>query len=166
MTITQLLRDLPLAGGDDEKLRDAYEAFWERDTANRTAQYDAAVERGLPRGKGWRAVPVLVGGGRGGGGPSGKCYSSWRIFDEDDNQVSLTVALQREGLGDGGDVRARVWTEEMYDKLEKYLAQKKSSDAIATLMKVGRTTVESKIREKGLMVWRGRGKSGRWEEIP
>jgi hypothetical protein len=94
MTITQLLRDLRLAGGDEEKLHDAYEAFWERDTANRTAQHDAAVARGLPPGQGWRAVPIAC-------GPSGSGYSTWRIFDEDDNQVSLAVALQRAGVGDG-----------------------------------------------------------------
>ncbi len=148
-----------MAGGDKEKLHDAYEAFWERDTKNPTAQYDAAVYRGLPRGKGWRAVPVAS-------GPSGSGYSTWRIYDADDNQVTLAVALQREGLGDGGNVRARVWTEETYEDLKKYLAQKKSSIAISTLMKVGRPTVESKIREKGWKIWRGRGKSGRWEEIP
>ncbi len=153
--ITQFLRDLRLAGGDEEKVNDAYEAFWERDTENRTAQYDAAVARGLPPGQGWRAVPV----------PSGSGYSTWRIFDEDDNQVSLAVARQRAGVGDGGNVRARVWTEEMYDELEKYLAQKKSSIAIATLMKVGYPVMKRKIRKKGLKIWRGKGKgkSGRWE---
>jgi hypothetical protein len=51
----------------------------------------------------------------------------------------------------------------MYDDLEKYLAQKMSCRAIATLMKVGYPVMERKIREKGLKVWRGRGKSGRWE---
>jgi hypothetical protein len=153
MTITQLLQDILLAGGDKDKLHDAYEAFWERDTANRrTAQHDAAVARGLPPGKGWRAVPIVCGG-----------YSTWRIFDEDDNLVSLKVALQREGLGDGGNVKARVWTEEMYEDLEKYCAQKKSCKAIATLMKVGKTTVERKIHEKGWKIWRGKGKNGRWE---
>ncbi len=129
--------------------------FIQRDTANRTAQYDAAFDLGLPRGQGWRAVPTYVGNG----------YSSWKIFDEEDNRVSLAEARKRAGVGDGGHVKARVWTEEMYEDLKKYLAQKKSSNAIATLMKVGYTTVESKIREKGLQVWRGRGKNGQWEEL-
>ncbi len=62
-------------------------------------------------------------------------------------------------------MRARVWTEEMYDELEKYCAQKKSQVAIATLMKAGYAVVERKIREKGLQVWRGKGKSGRWETL-
>ncbi len=59
-------------------------------------------------------------------------------------------------------MRACVWTEEMYDELKKYLAQKMSSEAISKLMKVGRIAVESKIHEKGWKVWRGKGKSGRW----
>ncbi len=59
-------------------------------------------------------------------------------------------------------MKARVWTEEMYEDLKKYLAQKKSTEAISRLMKVARTTVERLAREKGWKVWRGRGESGQW----
>jgi hypothetical protein len=51
MSVAKFIQDLGLAGGDPELISNAYEAFRERDTANRNEEYAAAVSKGLPAGR-------------------------------------------------------------------------------------------------------------------
>lgn len=108
MYVAEYLQDLRLAGGDPELKRIAYAAFRERETANRNEQCVAAVARGLPKGQGWRAIPVKRSDG----------YSSWDIYDQGGKEVSLKEALQRAGIGNGENVQICAWSKSEEDELK------------------------------------------------
>ena len=102
MCVAEYLQDLRLAGGDPELKRIAYAAFRERETANRNEQCVAAVARGLPKGQGWRAIPVKRSDG----------YSSWDIYDQGGKEVS------RAGIGNGENVQICAWSKSEEDELK------------------------------------------------